>query len=404
MTNPYQTQQWWELLAIQAGGTMCLPVLFVGQLLCMQYGWKAALFAIFAGNALLLAMGLAMATLSTHSPLNTFAHVKQVFGPLFQKILGVGLLICLLGWFAVQINLMTTTVLPSTASSSQLLTLGIGGSITLLMYLGYAAMRRIALISAPLLAIGLLCLFINTPHVPHEPLDFSWKGLSGISLVIGAHIAVIMDLPTFFQHARSQKDGWICITCLYALVVPFVEIGGVWLATTLEGGSISTLHTSVFWSFLISSLFLLAGFCANNANLYSAVEAASAMGCAHIRKGITLLLGALGTLLACMNPLGHIETLLESLGIALGTMGAIIITQFLCQSPQRLGKQGTCSAQTLSLISYGSGVGLGVLGYGFLTASIVLDACLMGAAAQGIGTYILSSTHNRRNRDVFFPN
>lgn len=392
------TQRWWDLLAIQAGGTMCLPILCIGQLLCAQYGWKGALCAIFTGNALLLIMGLAMASLSTSSTLSTFGHVKEVFGPLFQKALGLLMLVSMLGWFAVQINLMVATTLGASPSpiTSSLVMLAIGSCITLLMYMGCGAMRRMALISAPLLAIGLLCFFISNAEKPKDPLFFSLEWMSGVSLVIGAHIAVLVDLPTFFQHARSKRDGLTCIACLYACIVPLVEAGGVWLAETSGSqGLLQLLQPGA--GLLISSLFILSGWSANNANLYSAVEASVSMKLFERRTLATLLLGGMGTLLACMNPLQHMVPLLELIGVALGAMGAIMVTQYLC------GSEGSAPSTKLTCTSYGLGVLLGALSNGTFTTSTVLDACLIALLAQLGGMYLLNHLEmQRRTTHVSF--
>lgn len=386
-------QKWWELLAIQAGGTMCLPILCIGQLLCVQYGWKGALCAIFAGNSLLLIMGIAMSMLSTRSKLSTFGHVREVFGQFFQRGLGVLMLVAMLGWFAVQINLMTVTMFGTDPSIFPMLAMA--GFITLFMYLGCQAMRNIALMSAPLLTIGMLCLLVGSPNTLGASMPFSWGWISGISLVIGAHIAVLVDLPTFFQHARSQKDGLICITFLYALTVPLVEAGGVWLAaTSAENETLTLLQPGS--GLLISSLFVLSGWSANNANLYSAVEAAFTMGLLRVRKRATLLLGSLGALLACMNPLGHIESLLEIIGVALGTMGAVMITQFLCSGEEKEQIKIVFYSQTLACVSYGVGVLFAALSAGELTTSVVLDACVSAAVVQMIGMYLLKQYQIRK--------
>lgn len=381
MTNALiKPQKWWDLLAIQAGGTLCLPIVLIGQLLCKEYGTVQALCAILAGNGILLVLGLIMATMSTQESLNTFSHVRRLFGALFQKGLGALMLICMLGWFAVQINLMTKA-LP--VGDTKMLTVSIGSLITLFMYFGYSAMHRCACLAAPLLGLGLLMFFMTSTFQLSDPPAFSWGWMSGISLVIGAHIAVLVDLPTFFQHAASPKDGRICITCLYALIVPLVEAGGVWLTSMLDSGADNLL---------VGVLFVLSGWSANNANLYSAVETVRALRIGN-RKGTTLLLGTLGTVLACMNPLGSIETLLELIGVALGVMGSIMCAQFVYKSPSGL-------LQAISCASYCGGVVLGLLSCGCLTTSVTLDACLIGACLQLLSTVLVKTFSQRQGSHV----
>ena len=73
-------QSWWQLLSIQAGGTICLPVIMVGQLVCQKFGWLAALLVVGLGNAFLLIIGYLLASLSTYRPQSTVQHAANYFG------------------------------------------------------------------------------------------------------------------------------------------------------------------------------------------------------------------------------------------------------------------------------------------------------------------------------------
>lgn len=146
---------------------------------------------------------------------------------------------------------------------------------------------------------------------------------------------------------------------------------------------------------LISSLFILSGWSANNANLYSAVEAFSMklFGETHISDSAA---GAIGTLLACMNPLQHMVPLLELIGVALGAMGAIMVTQYLC------GSADTPPSTKLTCSSYGLAVLLGALSNGTFTSSTVLDACLIAALVQLIWHVPSKTSRNAKENNACF--
>jgi len=44
--------------------------------------------------------------------------------------------------------------------------------------------------------------------------------MSGLSLLLACGIAALIDLPTFFRLATSQKDGIIAVCLLFGFVLP----------------------------------------------------------------------------------------------------------------------------------------------------------------------------------------
>ncbi len=377
-------QSWWQLLSIQAGGTICLPVIMLGQLVCQKFGWLAALLGVGLGNAFLLIIGYLLASLSTYRRQSTVQHAASYFGnqgrPLFASLM----MLSMLGWFGIQLNIMSLScqqllTMMGIAIPSLVLNIGIGLMIGCVMCFGMKGMKWLSYFSAPLLGITLLyAIFSAHGSIPlSAPLTISWLG--GLSLIIGGNIAAVIDLPTFFRHAKSGRDARICILLLYGLIVPFIEIVGIYLSTISGGNSIlEVLQTGhgQLWMMWVSCFVLLSGWATNNANLYSSITSSYSLpgGFTPIKR--TLVLGAIGTAIACFNPLGNIENLLDLLGVTIGGMGAVVLAGYLLERKDLNYRK----IPWISIVSWSVGVGIGLASsffHWFITGVPAFDAFII---------------------------
>lgn len=357
-------QSWWQLLSIQAGGTICLPVIMVGVLVCQKFGWLAALLSVGLGNLFLLIIGYLLASLSTYRPQSTVEHAVSYFGNRGRLLFASLMMLSMLGWFGIQLNVMSLSCgqlfnMLGIAIPYLFLNIGIGVIISCVMCLGMKAMKGLSYVSAPLLGLTLLyAAFSSGGVIPlAAPLDISWLG--GLSLIIGANIAAVIDLPTFFRHAKSSRDAKICILLLYGLVVPFIEIVGIYLSAVTGGSSILDvlqIGHGPLWIMWVSCFVLLSGWSTNNANLYSSITSSYSLTGKCTPMIRTLILGIIGTVIACLNPLGNIENVLDLLGVTVGGMGAVILANYLLERSSLKYK----TLPAVSLLSWSMGVGVGI--------------------------------------------
>lgn len=330
-------QSWWQLLCIQAGGTICLPVILVGQLVAQKFGWVAALLSIGLGNLFLLMLGYFLASLSIERRLSTVEHAALYFGRRGRWFFASLMMLSMLGWFGIQLNIMSESasqILACLGMKVSLLSLnaGMGLIISFIMCFGMKALKNLSYLSAPLLGITLLYTAFSTEgSIVNDSYAISW--LPGVSLVIAANIGAVIDLPTFFRHAKSEKEAKLCILILYGAVVPFVELIGVYGGSTiLEYGSLWTC-----------CLVLLSGWQTNNANLYSAIASSYSLPGNFSAWTRPFILGGAGTVIACFNPLGNIEYVLDFLGITIGSMGAVILANYFIKTTPGVCFIGWCS-------------------------------------------------------------
>lgn len=325
-------QSLWHLLCIQIGGAICLPVIMVGQMLAQSYGFLPALAMILGGNLLLLAYGLFSAKMGMGSGKSTIELAVGRFGRYGPLLFGAIFLMSMLGWFAIQINVITESivhVLPALHLSPLLCNLGLGALMTAVSACGIRGLRVLSQWSLPLL-VGTLAvaMFTVTGTIIPPTLPFS---VAGISLVIATAIGAVIDLPTYWRYARTHKEGLWAIAILFGIALPVIEFLGVYLGAHTGGGTVVGMLTQgggVLWSLWVALFLLVAGWTTNNTNLYSAGANSFALLPKLSFAQRTIVIGAMGTMLSCLNVLSHFTLALEMMGIMIASMGAVMVCTY----------------------------------------------------------------------------
>jgi len=365
----YQSR-WWQMAAVQVGGVVCLPIFTLGHAIAHQYGLISALIAVTLGNTILLLLGLKTALYSVESRLTTAECAEKTFGYSGKPFFAGVLIITMMGWFAVQLDMMG-----SMAGSligvhgTKPMNVILGGMITCLSLHGVNGMEKLANICLPLLllTVGIAVFDVsgNDPIIQTEMVEFS-----GISLILAGAMGAVIDLPTFFRLAKSKKDAVIAVIILFGLAVPLLEGIGIYLAT--QGGSENLVQSLVredshfAWKIWVALFVIMAGWTTNSTNLFSAVTSLTSV--VKLKENSChLLLGVLGTALSLFPIQENLFLFLEIIGVLLAAGGGVmILNQFK-------------SAHTvLNKIGLGFGIIAGFLGLGFMGAFGIAFATALG--------------------------
>lgn len=274
------TYNWRQLSMIQIGSVICLPIIMVGQILCQTYGFASAIAAILAGNLVLFFFGLVSAKMSYEKRKTTPENAFEYFGEKGVVLFALTMGLSLLGWFAIQINMMSLGVVdllslePANPMVQCTLNICMGALITLVGFFGLRALNLFADLSVPLLILTLLYALWTQQGEAKEQVAYSNFSFGGISLVIAVIIGHIFDLPTYFCQARSPRDTWISILIIFGLTLPMIEISGVYLTYKGSGHTILEVlkgENSPIWNAWVAVFLVLSGWATNNLNLYSGI-------------------------------------------------------------------------------------------------------------------------------------
>ena len=375
-------QSWLQLTAVQAGGVICLPIFLIGHALATNYGIASAIIAIILGNLLLLVMGSVAAWSVSYSRKSTAEISVDLFGVAGRYLFATAMVVSMMGWFAIQLNLMTLgiqEVFPKVPAG--LCNVSLGVAVTYAGIKGMRGLEKIVNWSMPLLLITIFyALFLGEPATV-QAVDGEVVTFQGISLVLAAAIAAVVDLPTFFRLSRSQKDGLAASLLLFGLIIPLLEGVGVYLfANKAEDNFVRVLASPaspMLWKAWVFAFIVFAGWTTNQANLYSASVSMGTIVPEMRNQTRVLLLGAFGSLISCLNLLDHLVGVLDLIGILLGSMGAVMVVHCLLNG--KTEKRFNFAAWLIGLLAGASSQ----QGYDLMGIPVV-DAFVFGLIGMGV--------------------
>jgi purine-cytosine permease-like protein len=381
-----------DLTLIQVGGFLCPPAVMLGFILSMNYGISTAALSIMLGNIILalLAIPIGMSASKTRKP--TIEYVKQIAGNLGAKIAAAGSLLVMAGWFAINLNLTSESLLSSFAhgQASEMrisLNLLIGILIMLAVSRGIEFLKHLSKLTVPLFVVAMGCTFailLSRNSIDYAAIETPKIALSAILLVVAGAFSMIFDLPTYFRFAQSKKDSTISIIIIFVIAMSIVEMLGVVFYLLSPANSLVEMLTSTGGILLIcfNTLFLtVAGFTTNNGNLYVSSINISALlpGIPHNSR--ILIAGIISIALSLMDVLAHYETLLQTVLVILACITALIFIHALLQ---RLAINHVIA---LTSVCFGISVGLcSSLQIVHFIDSAYIEAALMTAICYGVIT------------------
>jgi len=189
--------------------------------LAKTFGIYSAILAIIFGNLLLLAMGIVLASSSATHRKSTAETAIDVFGLKGKELFSGAMVISMIGWFSIQLNIMTSAF-QNMLNPEMIICLNIvlGIAITLVGIKGMRILTALATFSMPFLIITILYALLKVSDYPMITTEQEVISMSGLSLLLACGIAALIDLPTFFRLATSQKDGIIAVCLLFGFVLP----------------------------------------------------------------------------------------------------------------------------------------------------------------------------------------
>lgn len=321
-----EKQSWMEMSAVQIGGAICMPMILIGFELSRLNSVKA-LLAICIGNLFLFLLAFLTAEMSYRAKATTAENASHYFGKVGKCFFALILTLSMCGWFAIQAEVMAKDL-----GGGRYTAVVISCAIVLATLKGIRAVTKLANVALPLMLITLLCCLVMA-FVNRQEVVQSSEGtlFQGVSLVIAAAILAVIDLPTFFRHARSKSDARKASIATFLIGMPLVELVGVLLGLWTTAPDVSqalACFGHVAWKGWIWLFILLVGWTTNNANLYSAsVSLQTLLPQLSIKKAI-LLAGLMAVILAGCDLLSRLTFVLEIMGVSVASMGAVVLTAY----------------------------------------------------------------------------
>jgi len=213
-------QNFIDLTCVQLSGALSLPVILAGSYIGQVGTIAQSLWVIYIGNAMLFLVAIFYLSIINQYKLTTIEFVSYVYGKRGAYICALGMIICMLGWTAIQLNLIythaATPLLMALISCVAIVVLGTK-QLTNILYLNKIILPVMA-------GILLYELYRYMPeHIVTKPMSMR----EGITITLMVAVWVGFDMPTFYRHAVRSVDAYISSGILFFIALPMIEMVGV---------------------------------------------------------------------------------------------------------------------------------------------------------------------------------
>jgi cytosine permease len=338
-----QDTKWFSLASIWFGGIVSVPALLIGSILITSLNLKSTLIAGLIGFSVVVLLMSLISIIAVKKQKASVALTASSFGKKGSNII-VGMVIGLstLGWFGIQSNIAGESFSKILLDSAQIdipawISSIFWGSIMIMTAVfGFKYLKWLNYVAVPTIVLLLVYAIVITfqTHSVSEILDYKPnKEISlfqAIGLVIGFISVAIVISPDYNRFAASRKDA--ILGSLFGVLpsaLSLMAIGAI-LAITQGTYDIVEIFSSLGYPFFAMSILILATWTSNVINIYSSGLAFNTLLKLpdSFRPKTTLIIGAIGLLLAAMGILAHFLGFITLLTITVTPIVGIIISDY----------------------------------------------------------------------------
>ncbi|MCY4156885.1 MAG: cytosine permease [Gammaproteobacteria bacterium] len=325
------------------GVGITLPAFLIGTELVGSLGLADGALAIFLGGFLMACIGYLTMRVGAETRLSTYSVIRFCFGGKGSHLVNLILAITLFGWYGVTAALFGRALAQAAGDTlgadapPWLFTIAGGVLMVATTIYGFRAIDRLSRIAVPLLAALLLygvwkvlggTSLAALSAVPARA-DAAIASVSaGVSIVIGSFFVGVTLVPDLSRFARRRGDAVTGAFLSYGMGYPLVLLlAGLPVLVSADTDLISSM-ASLGLGVPALAVLVFATWTTNVNNLYSA-----SLSVARILPDardwlITLVCGAIGTLLALAGIMDHFIDFLILLGIIVPPIAGIYLADY----------------------------------------------------------------------------
>ncbi|MEU6487348.1 cytosine permease [Streptomyces sp. NPDC046887] len=339
---PREARHSWVSVAVQRFGQVSsFQQFMVGAVLGYSMTFWDAFLAITFGSVLLECITIALGIAGVREGLSTSVLARWAgFGHKGSAAVGLLISLSLAGWFGVQ-NGVFAEGMHDLAGWAPAWVWAIAGgtAVTVIALYGFQAMARTAWLTVPafLALAGYAIVDTLREHslsqlVTAPPPGPVMSLAEGTTLVAGAFVLGAIMTPDMTRFNRSSADVVKQTVISVTLGEYVIGLTAVLLGHAARSADVVGIITSS--SGLLGTLVLATAIVKiNDWNLYSSslglVNSAEVLlGRRLGRRGVTVVLGAVGTLLSALGIVGHFTGFLTTLGVLAPPVAGVIIAEY----------------------------------------------------------------------------
>ncbi len=333
-----QKRGWFAMLSVLVAIGVDLSSVLLGSDLAMAMPMDEAIWSVVLGSGILAIMYTLCAIVGAKTGLTAALITEYVFGSKVAKVFALAICLSLLGWFGVQVGFFAENI---QVVFSELFGLHIdvwvfsliGGILmTSTAIVGYRAIEKLSVYSVPFLLIlmlvtaGLAFYANGTPVNGVE--EQTMTMFDGASLCISILIVGAITAPDISRWSKSVKE--CTFSSFFGVLIgnSFMIIISIILVKVMGTGDIMQIFLAL--GLAIPGIFILtlAQWTTNTTNVYSSALGASVVFKKVSPKILSIIVGAIGTLLAVLGIYNNFISFLSLLAIVIAPVGGIYVAEF----------------------------------------------------------------------------
>lgn len=349
---------WHRVAIVSSMVSFSIPTFLTGFDLFSQMAWRDAFIALCIGATLLTFIGGFMGWVGTVTRKNAYMLVRHGFGTKGAKLLNILFSISLIGWFGLNLDLFSASVITITSETINItppaiLIESIAGALMITTTLfGFSAINKLSLGLVPIMIAVSIAMLVGaskelslTDLITHAP-ETSASISSGVSLIVGVIIIGAIILPDITRFCRQKRGGAYTAFWSYFVIQSLVVLIASYATVAFASNDILDILLALGIGSAVLVVVIAGSWILNSLNLYSAELAAADSLPTISNKTLTILLGILGTFAAFANILEYFVTFLSLLTAVFVPIAGIIAIDFLVFNKQKYIAKSTLTTST----------------------------------------------------------
>lgn len=413
-------QSLWSVTIIRVGALATISQFILGAALGYGMTFWQAFWATMLGSVILQVISFLLGYAGAREGLSTSLLSRWTgFGRYGSSIIGGIIAIACIGWFGVQNSVFADGLVQATNGKLSLPVAATltGLGVTVLVIFGFKLLSATATIAVPafLLAVGVGIYQVLSKH---SLLDLTKSAPAGETLTMGVAATMVAGgfiigaviTPDFSRFAKSGKDVfWMTMIGTFVGELGINMIAVLMAHAARTNDVVSIMMQTSGWLGAIVVVFSTIKI--NNLNLYS-----SSLGFTNIfdsvfnlklnRGMVTLVIGAIGTVLSVMGILDLFVSFLVLLGVFIPPVAGIMVVDYFILKTHRKALDESRATGMLpekvekmspvTLIAWGAGFASGY----FVTVGIPsINSLLVSGVIYFAGMKIMKTVSNNKTSE-----
>jgi len=394
-----------SVAAIWFGFPMILTNALFGGIITYHLGFARGLLALLGGNFVLFLYVGALSYVAGRTGLNFAMQAKRTFGTRGYAVASGFLSSIVVGWYAFQTGLTGATLHDNFGWNTTLVVCVAALLYTGVTFLGVRALTVIGMIAAPLyVLLGIVALgFVASSHglggITRYGGHAGGMGFTGaVTLVIATFADSGTMTADFTRWSRNGREGVLAAFTAFPIASLVAQLFGLMVvasgaaaAPATDGGDFLALltgHGALLSALAVAFVFVNLGSVCTHC-LYNGAVGYSHLFGSHMRR-LTLVLGAIGGVLAVAGVWSLFLGWLNVLGMLVPPIGAVmIVDQLLLGGVERTA--ASAAFRPAAFIAWAAGavcaflVHLGLPGPGEAITGILVGGTVYGLLQSRAG-------------------